>query len=167
VFIGAHVALLALAVLLHGIKLGLYVYVLACVVPAFFALWTIMLFNYEQHVHADPWSKHNHSRSWEGAWLNFLLFNNGYHAAHHEHPGAHWTELKRYHEELAPHINPALNQRSLWWYWFKQYFLAPVVPSLGTRQLGAEPGRALVVCETEGLIGEAGDNADRMLTGNA
>ena len=36
-------------------------------IPAFFALWTIMLFNYIQHVHTDPWSEHNHSRSFDRA----------------------------------------------------------------------------------------------------
>ncbi len=52
-----------------------------------------MLFNYDQHVHTDPWSKHNHSRSWDGKLLNFLLFNNGYHLAHHENPATHWSKL--------------------------------------------------------------------------
>ena len=46
-------------------------------VPALFALWTIMFFNYIQHVHTDPWSEHNHSRSLVSPLLNFLLFNNG------------------------------------------------------------------------------------------
>lgn len=35
-----------------------------------------MLFNYEQHVHADSYSEHNHSRSRNGRTVNFLLFNN-------------------------------------------------------------------------------------------
>jgi hypothetical protein len=41
-----------------------------------------MLFNYEQHVHTDPFSKHDHSRNFVSPTLNFLLFNNGFHAAH-------------------------------------------------------------------------------------
>jgi hypothetical protein len=63
VFVLAHVSLLVLAIAWHGPLRGLYVFGLTFAVPAFFALWTIMLFNYIQHVHADPWSRHDHSRS--------------------------------------------------------------------------------------------------------
>jgi beta-carotene hydroxylase len=138
---GGYLGLFALAVALHGFSTGLYVFGFSMGLPALFSLWTIMLFNYDQHVHADPFSKYNHSRSFTSPTLNFLLFNNGYHAAHHERAGAHWTELKALHEQLAPHIHPSLNQKSLWWYWFKQYALAPFFPSLGTVQLGAGPDK--------------------------
>jgi fatty acid desaturase len=131
-------------------------------IPALFSLWTIMLFNYEQHVHTDPWSKHSHSRSFVSPALNFLLFNNGYHAAHHEHPGVHWTKLKALHEAIEPEIHPSLVQQSLWWYWFKQYVLAVFVPSLGSVQIGPGPQRrpegAMATAEVD--TGEAGTNAD-------
>lgn len=139
VFIGGHVGALALAVALHGVKTGLYVWVFSMGIPGFFALWTIMLFNYEQHVHTDPWSEHNHSRSFDGKLLNFLLFNNGYHAVHHEHAGTHWSKLGELHEKIADRIHPVLNQKSLWWYFAKQYLLAPVFPKLGTQQIGPGP----------------------------
>jgi fatty acid desaturase len=136
---GAAVVLLALAISLHGPALGFKVWLIGSVVPAFFALWTIMLFNYEQHVHAAPYSEHSHSRSWEGRTVNYLLFNNGYHAAHHEHPGAHWSELPQLHAALAPSIDPALIEGSLSWYFVKNYLLATFSPRFGTKQLGAEP----------------------------
>lgn len=136
---GAAVLLLALAVGLHGFALGLKVWLIASVVPAFFALWTIMLFNYEQHVHAAPYSEHNHSRSWTGRTVNYLLFNNGYHAAHHENPGAHWSELPRLHAALAPSIDPALIEGGLSWYFVKNYVLAVFSSRYRTRQLGPEP----------------------------
>ena len=136
---GGYLALFGLAVYLHGFGTGLYVFGFAVGLPAIFSLWTIMLFNYDQHAHADPFSEYDHSRSFTSPLLNFLLFNNGYHAAHHERPGAHWTELPALHQELAPHIHPSLNQKSVWWYWFKQYALAPFFPSLGTVQLGSGP----------------------------
>jgi fatty acid desaturase len=136
---GAHLALAVLAVALHGYKTGLYVYIMVCAVPAFFALWTIMLFNYEQHVHTDPWSEHNHSRNFYGKVLNFLLFNNGLHTAHHEHPGTHWSKLPEVHAELAPKIDPQLLHYSMWFYFFRQYVLATFIPSLGTKQVG-RPG---------------------------
>jgi fatty acid desaturase len=137
-------------------------------IPAFFALWTIMLFNYEQHVHTDPWSEHNHSRSWEGTVLNFFLFNNGYHAAHHENPGTHWSELKKVHQELVGKIDPRLVAGNLWWYFTKQYLLAPLFPKLGSVQVGRAPfddpnaassAERSLECAPVAL-GEAGSNAD-------
>ena len=136
---GTHAALLGLAIFLHGVSLGLWVWALTLGLPAFFALWTVMLFNYEQHVHTDPWSKYNHSRNFEGKLLNFLLFNNGYHTAHHENAGMHWSELGKAHALIADKIDPALRERSLWWYWFRQYFLSAIFPQLGTKQIGRPP----------------------------
>jgi fatty acid desaturase len=134
---GAHTGMCALSIYLHGPKTGLFVYGLSMGLPAFFSLWAIMLFNYEQHVHADPWSEHNHSRSWTGWLTNKLLFNNGYHAAHHEFPGHHWTQLPEAHREIEPHIDPRLVvQGSLWLYFVRVYILAPLFPRFGTEQVG-------------------------------
>jgi fatty acid desaturase len=163
IWIGANAALLAVAVALHGLALGSFVFFATVAVPAFFALWTIMLFNYDQHVHTDPWSQ-NHSRSFVNPLLNFLLFNNGLHAAHHEKPGEHWSRLPAVHAEIAPRIDPSLLQKSLWLYWFRQYLVAPFWPSVGTRQLGAGPmnppdemRRSRGTADVE--LGEAGSNA--------
>lgn len=139
VWVGAHLSLLGISIAVNGFRVGLVTWVLCCFIPAVFALWTIMLFNYEQHVHTDPWSEHNHSRSFTSPTLNFLLFNNGYHAAHHEYPGVHWTKLKELHYEMAKDIDPQLMQTSVWWYWFKQYALAWAIPSLGSTQVGRAP----------------------------
>ena len=138
-FVGTHLALLALAIALHGWKTGFRVWGLMFLVPALFALWTIMFFNYIQHVHTDPWSEHNHSRSWISPVLNFLLFNNGYHSAHHELAGAHWSTLPALHRKLAPDIDPRLNEKSFWWFCLRNYLLAPLFPSLGTHQIGRAP----------------------------
>jgi fatty acid desaturase len=123
-----------------------------------------MLFNYDQHAHTDPWSQ-NHSRSFESKTLNFLLFNNGLHAAHHERPGEHWSRLPEVHARIAPRIHPSLLQKSLWWYWCRQYFLAPFLPRLGTTQLGPGPmcppashARQSGTADVE--LGEAGTNAE-------
>jgi fatty acid desaturase len=138
-WIGVYAAMLGLAIALHGVRTGFYVFGFSIALPAFFSLWTIMLFNYDQHAHTDPFSEHSHSRSFTSWAVNFFLFNNGYHAAHHEHPGVHWTKLPALHAEIAPQIHPSLVQRSLAWYWFKQYALTPFFPSLGTVQLGPGP----------------------------
>jgi fatty acid desaturase len=136
---GAHLGMLALGVALYGPAQGAKLWAFSMGLPALFSLWTIMLFNYDQHAHTDPFSKYDHSRSFTSPVLNFLLFNNGYHYVHHEHPGVHWTTLRALHEEVEPRINPVLVQKSVWWYWFKQYALTPFFPKLGTVQLGAGP----------------------------
>jgi len=163
----AHLALLGGAIALHGVKTGIYTWAVVSGLPGFFALFTIMLFNYEQHVHADPWSEYAHSRSFNGALTNFFLFNNGYHFVHHENPGTHWSKLKALHLAVESKIPSALLERSLFWYWFRQYALAPLFPGLGTQQYGRAPfdppGGAPVALVTDSVgIGEAGTNAARI-----
>lgn len=163
---GAQAAMAGLAIYLHGVGKGLMLWGFTMGLPALVSLWTIMTFNYDQHVHTDPWSKYNHSRNFVGKTLNFLLFNNGLHTAHHEKAGLHWSLLPELHAEIAPQIDPALKQRSLWWYWFKQYVLAAVIPSLGSKQIGRAPfdteeGK-LDIATAEVGFGEAGTNAARI-----
>src|SRR5262249_52550504 len=134
-----HLLLIILAMVLFGLVGGAKAWLLAFGLPAFFALWTMMLFNYIQHVHTDPWSAHNHSRSFTGKVLNFLLFNNGLHAAHHAHAGAHWSRLPALHAEIASEIHPDLKPRSFFWFCIKNYLLALVMPRFGTKQVGRAP----------------------------
>lgn len=135
----AHAAVLALAITLHGASHGVRIWALAMGLPAFAALWTIMLFNYCQHVHTDPWSRHDHSRNFESKLLNFLLFGNGYHTVHHEQPSLHWADAGHAHAALRPEIDARLCHRSMWFFFFQQYLLAPFVPRLGTVQVGRAP----------------------------
>lgn len=166
-WITGYVVLLAIAVSLHGVRTGLYVFTTVVAIPAVLSLWTIHLFNYEQHVHTDPWSKHDHSRNFVSPLLNFLLFNNGLHAAHHENAGLHWSKLPEAHAKIAPHISPVLKQQSVWWYWFRQYVLTPFFPSLGTVQLGPGPDHPPNGVRVQGVrsadvdLGDAGTNAER------
>ena len=164
VVFGSHAVMLSLAVALHGVQTGVFVWAFTMGLPALFSLWTIMLFNYEQHVHTDPWSKKNHSRNFVGKLLNFLLFNNGLHTAHHENAGLHWSLLRESHATFEHEIHPELKQRSVWWYWFKQYFLAMFFPSLGTQQIGRAPfdtreGERNDISTDEVGLGEGGTNA--------
>jgi len=163
---GTHLIMALLAIYLHGIALGLKVYGLTLFLPAVVSLWTVHTFNYDQHAHTDPWSRWDHSRNFVGPVLNFLLFNNGYHTVHHENAGRHWSLNKAAHQEVAHNINPVLNQRSLPWYWFKQYVLAAFIPSLGTTQLGRAPfdtgAEALDLRTAEVGFGESGTNTARV-----
>jgi len=166
-FVGVHVALLSLAIALHGWALGLKLWLLMFAVPAVFALWTIMFFNYVQHVHTDPWSEHNHSRSFTGRALNFVLFNNGLHTAHHETPGAHWSTLPALHAKVAAQIHPELCPKDFWGWCVRSYLLAPFIPSYGTRQIGRAPFDAPKL--VDGLVTpsvgarESGVNAPRLM----
>lgn len=139
VWAGTHLALLGLSMALHGPWEGARVWLFAFALPALFALWTIMFFNYIQHVHTDPWSEHNHSRSFIGRPINFLLFNNALHTAHHEMPGAHWSTLREAHERIEAHIHPDLRQPDFLIWCLKSYVLALFFPRFGTRQIGRAP----------------------------
>ena len=56
--------------------------------------YSMMWFNYMQHVHCDPWSKYDHSRNITGRIFNFIVFNNGLHTVHHFNAATHWSELR-------------------------------------------------------------------------
>jgi fatty acid desaturase len=139
VWAGAHLALMALGIALFGLSKGIVAWIFAFGLPAFFSLWTIMLFNYIQHVHTDPWSAHNHSRNFEGRLLNFLLFGNGLHTIHHERPSLHWADAARAHAGIRASIDERLCHRSMLAFFFRQYLLAPLFPALGTVQIGRAP----------------------------
>lgn len=165
---GGQAILLGIAIALHGLKMGVFTWFFAVGLPAGIALWSLMFFNYEQHVNMDPFSKYDHSRNFTSPTLNFLLFNNGYHAAHHDFPNKHWSELKVEHEKLAPFMSKQANETSLWWYLFRQYFIAPFVPSMGSKQIGPGPWSELETkksgLETASVDAvEAGTNAERLV----
>ncbi len=130
------VSMLALAVRLHGTRTGLWVYTSALLLPGFFALWSMMFINYIQHVHCDPWSKHNHSRNFVSPYANYVVFNAGYHAAHHENSGMHWSELPGAHAKIADQIDPELRQASIFWFCIRSYLLGAFSDRFRTKQVG-------------------------------
>ncbi len=84
------------------------------VLPQLVANLGIVGINYLWHDGCDADHPVNHSRSFIGPLLNFLTFNNGYHAVHHLEPGLHWSLLPEAHaERIHPGVHPALEQRSL------------------------------------------------------
>jgi fatty acid desaturase len=161
---GTHVLLLALAVRLHGWRLGPVVYVCAFGIPAFFALWSMMFINYIQHVHCDPWSAHNHSRNFVSKLGNFLVFNNGFHTVHHENAGAHWSLLPALHAKIAHEIDPALKQQSIFGFCLRSYLLGALSDRFRTKQVGRAPydppdGQAIQLVTASVPAAEAGVNA--------
>jgi len=112
------VALGALAVLDWKRLLGFVL------LPHAYAAWGIVTMNLLQHDGTEPASAYNHSRSFVGGVVNWLTFNNGYHAVHHERPGLHWSLTPAAHERLlAPHVDPRLVEPSLPAYLFRTFVL--------------------------------------------
>jgi len=116
VFFGTMAALLAV----NWQKTLLFV-----IVPQQFALFSIQVVNYLQHVETDAFSEWDHSRNFVSRTLNVLLFNNGFHTVHHLKPGVHWSELPRLHNEHACRIDPSLLQPSWIGYFAYTYFVRP------------------------------------------
>jgi fatty acid desaturase len=83
------------------------------VIPQLYGQWGIVAINHIQHDGCDPDSAWNHSRNFVGRWLNWWVFNNGYHTAHHARPGLHWSLVPGFHEQIRAQIDPALERRSL------------------------------------------------------
>ena len=100
---GGHALLLALGVALRGVKGGSLGWAVGFGMPALFAGWSSIFVNYLQHVHCDPWSRHDHSRNFVSKPENWLLFNNGYHTAHHASAGTHWSQLPEAHANRGAH----------------------------------------------------------------
>lgn len=95
------------------------------VIPQQFALFTVMAFNYIQHVHADEESKYNHSRNFVSHFTSLTMFNNGLHTVHHNKASTHWSELPEAHAKVAHLIAPHLNEKTILGYLFKAYVMAP------------------------------------------
>ncbi|MEO6696133.1 MAG: fatty acid desaturase [Ignavibacteria bacterium] len=92
------------------------------IIPQQVALFSVLIFNYVQHVHANEESEYNHSRNFVGG-LNFFLFNNGLHTVHHDKAGLHWSKVPEEHKKVEHLIDDALKERSFWGYIFKSYVL--------------------------------------------
>jgi fatty acid desaturase len=107
------------------------------IIPQQVSLFSVLIFNYVQHVHADEESEWNHSRNYTG-FLNFLLFNNGYHTIHHHKAGLHWNKVPEAHKEIEKNIDPILLERSFWWYIFRSYILSLFVPKFRTTSMRLE-----------------------------
>jgi len=160
---GGQAALLALAVAIHGAR-GVLVWAFGFGISALFATWAMIFINYIQHVHCDPWSEYNHSRNFVSKLGNWLVFNNGYHTAHHESAGLHWSKLPAAHAKFAHLVDPELNQSSIFGFCLKAYLLGIFSDRFRTHQIGRaayDPpdGGALNLETADVAVVEAGVNA--------
>ena len=120
---------IGIALLIDWEKAILYV-----IIPQQVSLFSVLIFNYVQHVHANEESEYNHSRNFTG-FLNFMLFNNGYHTIHHEIAGLHWSKTPEEHKKIEHLIDSTLIERSFWWYIFRNYFLGLFFKSFRTNSM--------------------------------
>lgn len=92
--------------------------------PIWIAGWLIFLgINLLQHDACEPGSDTAHSRDFTGRVINFLFFNGGYHTAHHDRPGVHWSELPAEHARLARRARRDLEAPSLLGYLVREYLV--------------------------------------------
>ncbi|HUJ60192.1 MAG TPA: fatty acid desaturase [Kofleriaceae bacterium] len=82
--------------------------------PAVAGQWLMVGFGYVQHDGCDPESTHDHSRNFLSPVFNWFICDNGYHTAHHNKPGLHWSRGRAAHAaDVVPHMHPALDEPSL------------------------------------------------------
>jgi beta-carotene hydroxylase len=74
------------------------------VVPMNMMWFTFALVTYDDHIGLHSTNELEASHSKTNRILNILIFNNGYHLAHHVKPGVHWSELPAVHESLKGRI---------------------------------------------------------------
>ena len=105
-------------ILVIGVKVALLIFnwkcfVLFVLIPHQYAAWGIVSTNYFQHDGCDENDEFNHSRNFTGRFFNYIMFNNGYHGAHHMKPGLHWSLLPDFYAtKLRPFIHPSLDSSS-------------------------------------------------------
>jgi fatty acid desaturase len=108
------------------------------IIPHNVSLYSVVVFNFVQHVHADEESEYNHSRNITASHflsLNWLLFNNGFHTVHHMNANMHWSLTQEAHEKIAHKIDPSLNEPYFWGYIIKAYFIAPFNKRFRTKSM--------------------------------
>jgi beta-carotene hydroxylase len=124
---------IVIALILDWQKALLYV-----IIPQQVSVYSVLIFNYVQHVHADEETKYNNSRNMTGVLMNFFLINNGYHTAHHISPGAHWSKLKEKHYKLVDKIDPSLNESNFGWYLLRTFILSIFIPKYRSKSMRLE-----------------------------
>ncbi len=99
-------------------------------------LYSVLTANFVNHDGCELKDEWKHSRNFLSDLENWIFFNNGYHAAHHLRPEAHWSELKEIHtKSVAPQTNSSTNEGSFFRYLFYKYILKQKTYSLSMNLL--------------------------------
>ena len=108
-----------------------HIFLLFNVVPWLLGLSLLVGVNLLQHEGCSPQTMLGESRNFTGFIGNWLLFNNGYHTAHHRRPAAHWSELPALHSSLRDKLPEAALERVsiLVYLWQFGWSRVPAVPA--------------------------------------
>ncbi len=109
-------------------------FLLLVLVPQLFGLHWLLGSNYFQHAHCDDESDANYARNFVGL-VNAIWLNIGFHTAHHDHPGAHWSRLKELHEASRDKVDQRLIEKSFFGYVVRTFFLSIFFESCRSRSL--------------------------------
>jgi fatty acid desaturase len=96
-------------------------FVFLIAIPWLFAMAALVGVNLLQHDGCRPGDPFQDSRNFLSPLGNWLLFNNGYHMAHHLKPSLHWSLLPAEHQKFESRIPPEQNESSILSYLFKRY----------------------------------------------
>lgn len=86
-------ALTVIFIFTFGLKFHAADFLLFYFIPSVLAMNTLVFMNFYLHDGCNYNSENFNSKTFTGPWKSFLLFNNGYHQAHHINPKMHWSEL--------------------------------------------------------------------------
>ena len=76
------------------------------IIPMTLAWMIFISMTYDDHVGLFEDDAMQASFTKTNKYINLLVFNNGYHLAHHLKPGLHWSELPAYHEKITATAKP-------------------------------------------------------------
>jgi beta-carotene hydroxylase len=107
------------------------------IIPQQVSLFSVLIFNYVSMCTLMKNPNGIIHRNFTG-FLNFLLFNNGYHTVHHHTAGLHWSKVPEAHKKVEHNIDPVLLERSFWWYIIRSYFLSVFIPGFKTISMRLE-----------------------------
>ena len=116
------IVLFAFIVLL--VMLDTWTFLVFVLIPWMTGVLLLIGVNLLQHDQCEPGSTYNHSRNFTSKLGNWFFFNNGYHTAHHMHPGLHWSQLPDLHQrKVAPYIDKRLDKKSIMSFMIRNYTL--------------------------------------------
>lgn len=87
---------------------------LVFVVPGFLTLCHTSYSTYSHHAGLYPTSHFDASMNNTSPIYNYLTCNLGYHTAHHQRPGTHWSLLPKLHEKIKDEIPPEMIRTTFW-----------------------------------------------------
>lgn len=92
---------LVVCIFIFELKFNALSFLLLYFLPSIIAMNTMVFMNFYLHDGCEYNSEKYNSKTFTGSIKNFLLFNNGYHQAHHLKPKMHWSKLPDYwHNKL-------------------------------------------------------------------